>query len=116
MGEVHSCERNVTSSEVVRWADRRMNRRLGRECQWCDPAVTEMFSVFVEEPHVAGEDDIEQLRKRKEVIEMRRIFLVPEHRGNTTAAANVQQLDYLGARSSRAGELELPGSAVAIPR
>ena len=92
-----------------------MYRRLGGKGQRGDAVMSKVLPVLVYQPHVASEHDIEKFGQRKEVIEMGRIFLVPEHRGDTAMATTVQQLDNLGARAGCAGELELPISAVAIP-
>src|SRR5699024_2936440 len=91
-GEVHTGERDVPGRDVLRRPGRIVDRRLGRERQCRDTVVTQPGPVLGNQPDIAGEDDVAEFGQGQEVLEVRRILLVPEHRRNAPPAADAEQL------------------------
>src|SRR5699024_5318855 len=113
--EVHPREGDVPLLMPVLRADRVVHRGLRRERQHGDAVVAELFAIAGQQRDIRGEDLIEQPGGVEEVLEVRRVLLVPEHRGDALLAAVRDELPQGLARGLRSGELVLPGVLVPVP-
>src|SRR5699024_8327893 len=102
--------------EGIRRAGRVVDGRLGSERQGSDTVMAQTGPVLGHQPDIAGEDDIAEFGQGQEVLEVRWILLVPEHRRNAQSTADTEQFGDLCTGTGRTRELELPCSVVAIPR
>src|SRR5699024_4193407 len=109
-------ERDVPGRDVLRRPGRVVDCRLGRERQGSDTVMAQTRPVLGHQPDIAGEDVVAEFGQGQEVLEVRWILLVPEHRRNAPSTADAEQFGDLGAGAGRTRELELPCSVVAVPR
>src|SRR5699024_12307909 len=72
-------------------------------------------NIRLYQTNITGEDDIEVLGQGEEVLEVRRILLVPEHGRQTAGPTFDQQLLDFRARTGSARQLELPIARIAVP-
>ena len=115
MREVHARERHIPVLVTVLGSDRIVHRGLRRERQHGDAVVTQLLPVTGQQRDIGGEDLVEQFRSVEEVLEVRGILLVPEHRGDTVLPAVRDEVPQRPARRLGPGQLVLPGILVPVP-
>ena len=112
--EVHAREDHVVQAPVL-LLDRVVHPGLGRELQDVDPVVSQHLAVAGHHVAVAREDVVEQLGRVDEELEVRRVLLVPEDRGDPLGAAPVDQGAQLRLGGVVPGHLVAPAALVAVP-
>ncbi len=113
--EVHAAERDVARGPVAVRA-RGCGSRAAPRTPGPHAVVAQPLAVRVHPPDVGRVHVVEQRRRVEEVLEVRRVLLVPEDRGHAALAARGDELDERRTRGRRPGEVVLPGAPVPVPR
>jgi hypothetical protein len=116
MGKIHSREGNIPLVPAMSRPHGIVNRRLGGEWKHSNSVVTEIHGVLLNAAGIRGEDVVKQPGRGEEVLVMRRVFLVPEDRGDPLLAAPLEQFTELVTGSVGAGQLTAPQATVSRPR
>ena len=114
VGVVGASERDRVATTTPH-RHRVVHPRLRSESQEVHPGVPELFPVRRDAVGVDGEDLIEEPRALHEAVEVGRILLVPEHRGDTAFAAPGDERPELVGRFAGRGDERAPASVVAPP-
>ena len=115
MGKVHSGKGNVPLVPAVSGPHGIVDRRLGRERKHGYAVMPEIRGVLGYAAGIRREDVVKQPGSGQEILVVRRVFLVPENRGDSLLPAPLDQLAELVAGSVGAGQLAAPQSAVSGP-
>jgi len=113
--EVHAAERNLGITSEMTHPPRIVHARLCRKGKDVDTFMSEPFSIGRHHCRLGREYHVEEGGCRKEVVEVWRVLLVPEDRGNSLLPERCDHLDESWPRGRRAHEMVGPGSVVSCP-
>ena len=115
VSKVHSRKGNIALVPAMSGTHGIVDRRLGRKRKHRNALMPEIHGVLRNAAGIRREDVVKQPGRRQEILVMRRVFLVPENRGDSLLPAPLDQLAELVAGSVGAGQLAAPQPTVSRP-